>query len=447
MTEQLDEYDRVDNINALSVSLQRLLRFQQSQEFVLVLEGADTQRGASPKLLTALMRLPDDVRSPSETKAVHALTERSYQIPGLSVILISASTRAPYLQKEGVSHIHFPPYSRAEAIRLIATSAHALHPSVISLPSPELDQFSRWYAQFAAIVYDSLIAPTTTSVPVFRSTCEKLWPRFIWPYLSEERPPGQAKSWDFTRLLLRNRSLFQGEGEDVLVDRLQPLRAASTFMELSVAASATQETVQNGPGGSICMPPATTSKDLSTETATLTEQAQPPLLRSFAAILLVSAYLASHTPPKLDLLMFSRVSASSKSHKTRKSYHRRKLFQSHSRTAVVETTTTKTTKRLGPGLRSGGTRPFGLERLIAIVRAIHPQGVPNKLSVGDKVYRHLAELQRLRLVVPAMAGAGIGSMGGYDEDEKWRVNVSREWVEDLAAKWNFGFGEYEMHGA
>ena len=86
-------------------------------------------------------------------------------------------------------------------------------------------------------------------------------------------------------------------------------------------------------------------------------------------------------------------------------------------------------------------RPFSLERLLAIVRAIHPHGVPNQRSIADRVYCHLAELERLRLVVPASGGAA-----SYDDEEKWRVNVSREWVEDVARQWGIGLSEFEVGG-
>lgn len=86
----------------------------------------------------------------------------------------------------------------------------------------------------------------------------------------------------------------------------------------------------------------------------------------------------------------------------------------------------------------GVSRPFTLERLVAITRAIHPQGVPNRKSISDRVYRHLAELERLRLVISANGSAG------YDDEEKWRVNVSREWVEDMAGEWGVGLAEFEV---
>src|SRR5208282_3702795 len=116
------------------------------------------------------------------------------------------------LHKSGVPYIHFPPYSRSEALALINASPSQLSPNPYSKSTVEFDEktLKKLYLQFTAAVYDSLIAPTSsTSLAVFRSTCEKLWPRFIWPYISGETPPGKAKSWDFARLMIQNRALFQ----------------------------------------------------------------------------------------------------------------------------------------------------------------------------------------------------------------------------------------------
>jgi origin recognition complex subunit 5 len=275
------------------------------------------------------------------------------------------------------------------------------------------------------------VGPTaSTSLPVFRSTCSKLWPRFIWPYISDEQPPGKAKSWDFARLLVRNRALFQTEAEHTLVERLQSLSSTWTFEELEAAADKSQAGKPTA---------ATTSKP--TTLATTSIPTSTPLLKHFSAVLLTSSYLASHTPPKLDILLFSHLSASSKSNRVRKSYHRRKLFQSPSTTRTPTiSSTSRTSSTLD--LKLNIPRPFALERLLAIVRAIHPHGVPNRKSIADRVYRHLAELERLRLVIPASGGAAV-----YDDEEKWRVNVNREWVEDIARQWSIGLSEFEVGGS
>jgi origin recognition complex subunit 5 len=323
-----------------------------------------------------------------------------------------------------------------------------LHPPPTLVPQSqhnptcaETSLLQKLHVQFAATVYDSIVGPTaSTSLPAFRSACSKLWPRFIWPYISGEQPPGKAKNWDFARLLVRNRALFQTEAEQTLVERLQPPGGAWTFEELEAAAAAL-------PASAIDKPLAGATTALTTTTIS-SPPTKTPLLKHFSAILLTSSYLASHTPPKLDILLFSRLSASSKSHRVRKSYHRRKLFQSpSSKEFPASAGTTPTKSRALPStldLKLNIPRAFTLERLLAIVRAIHPHGVPNRKGIADRVYRHLAELERLRLVVPASGG---GAAASYDDEEKWRVNVSREWIEDIAQKWGIGLAEFEVGGS
>jgi origin recognition complex subunit 5 len=356
-------------------------------------------------------------------------------VPNISVILTSSSPRPLYLQKAGVPHLYFPPYTRSELISLVTS-----HPppdlAPLSRTSADTATLRKLHLQFASIVYDSVVGPTaSTSLPVFRSTCSKLWPRFIWPYISSEQPPGKARSWDFARLLVRNRALFQTEAEQILSERLGPRRGAWTFEELEAAATATATAaLASAPD----LPLTETTTAINSPTP-----ATPPLLKHFSALLLISSYLASHTPPKLDILLFSRLSASSKSNRIRKSYHRRKLFQSPSSTAAAAASSAKTSRSSSTfDLKLNIPRPFSLERLLAIVRAIHPHGVPNQKSIADRVYRHLAELERLRLVVPAGGGAGA-----YDDDEKWRVNVNREWIEDIGRQWGIGLSEFEVGGS
>jgi origin recognition complex subunit 5 len=350
----------------------------------------------------------------------------------LFVILITSSPRPLYLQKAGVPHVYFPPYTRTELISLVTSQPPPdLAPKSLASPtSIDASMLRKLHLQFVVTVYDSLVGPTaSTSLPAFRSTCAKLWPRFIWPYISGEHPPGKAKSWDFARLLVRNRALFQTEVEQTLVERLQPVSGARTFEELAAAATAPSVKPRSDP----------TTAATTTKTAISVPTTQP-LVKHFSALLLTSSYLASHSPPKLDILLFSRLS-NSKSNRVRKSYHRRKLFQSPSAsTTPTKSTTSRTSSTLD--LKLNIPRPFTLERLLAIVRAIHPQGVPNRKGIADKVYRHLGELERLRLVVPASGGAAA-----YDDEEKWRVNVSREWVEDIARQWNIGLSEFEVGGS
>jgi origin recognition complex subunit 5 len=65
--ESIEEYDRVDSLNALSVGLQRLFR-KLPRKLVVVLDAIDEVKGAGSTMLPALARLGDMVRATSREK-------------------------------------------------------------------------------------------------------------------------------------------------------------------------------------------------------------------------------------------------------------------------------------------------------------------------------------------------------------------------------------------
>ncbi|KIW79687.1 hypothetical protein Z517_06301 [Fonsecaea pedrosoi CBS 271.37] len=435
------QFDRTDSINALVGNLRRLFervvvdsKSNQKNKFVAVIEDADALRQPGPTLLPALARLGD-------------------VIPGFSVILTSSSPRPLNLHKTGVPCVHFPPYTRSEAISIIV-SAQPTTPSLshsalasssgTSTSTTETDQqqhaalLSKIYAQFAVTVYDTLISSTSsTSIDTFRLACERLWPRFIEPIVSGEEPPARAKSWDFARLLVRNRGLFRSEGEDAL---------HNTFPRTPLDSSKSAASRESA------------SKPWLSQTSSSSSSiTRPSLLKRFPTLVLLSAYLASHTLPKHDILLFSRLSATSSSiskkiRRLRQTPTKRKTTSTPSGTPTKDATTpTKSRNKslLAAGANLGMPRPFTLERLVAILRAIHPQGIPNRpgRGVSDRIYRELGELERLRLVVRSSgSGAATGAGGTGDDagDEKWRVNVGREWVVNMGHVWGMGVSEYEI---
>ena len=87
---------------------------------------------------------------------------------------------------------------------------------------------------------------------------------------------------------------------------------------------------------------------------------------------------------------------------------------------------------------SNVARPFTLERLVAILRAIHPSGVTR--GVADRVYAELGELERLRLVVRVSEKGG--DEGGLEE--RWRCVVGREWVGSAGRGWGLSIEGWEL---
>lgn len=368
-------------------------------------------------------------------------------------MILSSTPRPLFLQAAAVPHISFPPYTRKEAIAIIL---NAEPPSVDTLPS----ETSKLYPHFVSTVYDSLAGPTASSIPVFRSICEKLWPQFVAPIANGETPPGGGgnKEWDFARLLVRNRSLFRQQGEAALVHHIVP--------EDPGPASGTVSAGKPKPSLSAASAPSPL-----------------PSLPYFPTLILTAAYLASHTPQRLDTIFFSKFSSSSLSARNKRAHHRRRLkvlsqAQAEDKQAAAQDPSTPSRRGGGkrqktritrstlesafatssattsaPGGSAGGitgpstilsARPFPLERLLAIYHAIDPNPPSNPIRVGaasDAVYAELATLRRLRLVVPAGSGNTTADTG-----ERWCVNVSGDWIGDLAKGVGVEVGEWLAGG-
>ncbi|KAL4915774.1 hypothetical protein BDW62DRAFT_212470 [Aspergillus aurantiobrunneus] len=443
---------RCEHVSSLVVLLGECLASNPEkavQKFVLVLDGIDKQREAPPTLLSALARLGE-------------------VIPSLSVVLILSSTPRPlFLQATGAPHISFPPYTRKEATTIILTAGA---PAVLGLPAETSLQL---YPHFVSAVYDSLVGPTASSIPVFRSICEKLWPQFVSPIASGEAPPGGNDEWDFSRLLLKNRSLFRRQGEAALVHHI-----------------VTEDTPTTTTDGSLFKP--------SSLSSAVSAPSPLPTLPYFATLVLTSAYLASHTPQRLDTIFFSKFSSSSLSARNKRAHHRRRLkvlsqaqaaedreanqgpstpsrrgkgkrqktriTKSILENAFATTSATTSAAGGGPGITGPSTiltaRPFPLERLIAIYHAIDPNPPANPLrltAIADSIYSELATLRRLRLVVPAAGRAsgsrmGLGSGGvnsgntTADFGEKWCVNVPGDWIGEMAKGVGVEVGEWLAGG-
>ncbi|EXJ92259.1 hypothetical protein A1O3_00809 [Capronia epimyces CBS 606.96] len=463
---RVEQYGRVDSINALLENLRKLSEHAAGRRFVVVLEDTDKLKQAGATLLPALARLGD-------------------YIPGFSIIMTSGSPQPLILHRTGVPHIHFPSYTRREAVYIITAEG----PPPLSSCPPEttiaVDEkaISKLYAQFALTVYDSLIAATSsTSIPRYRSTCHKLWPRFIWPLVSGQEPPGtgtgRGQTWDFAKLIVQNRALFQLEGERALHRTLSTSTQKRALAETDSLGTVSRSqsigergapdapsTPSNGVLSASGPPRDARSPSLLSRTAST----NPPLLKHFSTLILVSSYLASHTLPKHDILLFSRLSSSSAT-MSRKIRRLRQMPTKRKSTSTPTASPSKNNSESKPRPKTrakslfaanaglGVARPFTLERLVAILRAVHPHGIPNRPGhgVSDRVYRELGELEKLRLVVRASGpsfsggsatlGSSSTSAGGGDDgsEERWRVNVSRDWVVDMGKVWGMGISEYEI---
>ena len=342
---------------------------------------------------------------------------RERQVPQVSTILTTCSSNPLPLHKTGVPYIHFSPYTRAQAVHILNEDNNlSLTPKNMSVKTADIQ---RIYTQFLITVYDSLIAPTN-SLSTFRKVSARLWPRFIWPALSSEQPGSRPKdkTWDFAKLLIRNRALFQIEGENAMLEHLRPSSEPWTFEDLLRAP--TEPSPRAQPAISQISRPQTTTTNTTTS---------PPLLTYFLTLLLLSSHLASHTPPKNDILLFSRLASTSSGSRMQRRRINTKSTSLTNKPSASLTPNKLTRLRNQFSLHFGAPRSFSLERVIAILRAVHPDGIANKRGTGDRVYREMGELERMRLVVRIDDGEE-GEAGG-----RWRVGVGREVVVGLCERW------------
>ncbi|KAL8682382.1 MAG: hypothetical protein Q9186_001572 [Xanthomendoza sp. 1 TL-2023] len=258
---------RCENISTYLVQLQRLL--QGRKRFILVFDNIDRQREAAPTLLSALARLGE-------------------LIPNLTTVFIITFPRPNLFQHLGIPHIHFPSYTRAELLTLISSSPLPLTPppgtsSPTNLPTFTSADLDYLWPRFAAAVYDSLAQSASNSLPSLRTLCTRLWTPFISPILLNHYSPRE-----FSKLMVRNRHLFQSEDalKHSIVPSLQPKPNS-----LTISTSAQPQ------------PSQTTKRQVASTTMIIK-------LPSLPSHLLLTAYLASHTLPKHDTLLFSKYSTS-----------------------------------------------------------------------------------------------------------------------------------------
>lgn len=195
-------YARCENISALFVHLQQLLEGR--DQFVLVFDSIDKQREAPPTLLPALARLGE-------------------LIPNLSTILIISVPRPRFLHTASTPSVHFPSYTRDEAILIVSRRPPNIF---LEPPSPSKEytddlaaEDNAWvWTRFLGVVWDSQAKSAARDVASFRALADKLWDPFVAPIRD-----GTFGTRDFSRLLVHRRAILQGES--ALVDRVVPKEA------------------------------------------------------------------------------------------------------------------------------------------------------------------------------------------------------------------------------
>ncbi|KAI1300782.1 origin recognition complex subunit 5 C-terminus-domain-containing protein [Xylaria venustula] len=373
---------RCETLAALTAELTKILKYvdrDDGSRFVLVFDGIDRQRDAPPTLLPALARLSEIILS-------------------LTTVFIITTPSPSLLRISSPPHVHFPPYTKAQYISILAREPPP------SLPNTTQQETNDLWTRFAAAVHDSLTRPAARTLPRLTQCCAALWPRFTAPVAA-----GTHKAREFSKLLIAARAYFQDES--VLEPGIQRARAitnstttTNTTTNNITTTSTSIEKKKNGSSGT----------DLST------------LLPPTARHLLIAAYLASHNAPRHDNTLFSTWHSGGKKRRrggvsgvTTSNGPGRGRRAKHRRIAR---------KLLGPGV-------FVLERMVAIYVATKQEwgdGADDvKGGVDGDVGMAIATLASLRLLVRVgggVASAAAGAGGGADLDRggKWRVNVGWE---------------------
>jgi len=301
--------------------------------FILVFDGIDRQREAPPTLLPALARLGEI-------------------IPKLTVVFIVTAPRPRFLHLAGAPHLHFTPYDRAECLAILAQSPLAIFDGVLGdeEPSEELilerQEDDAWlWSRFCGAVWDSLGKVAARDIVSFRNVCQRLWVPFVQPIRD-----GLSGTREFSKLLVRNRSMFQAES--ALNERIVPLASIG---------NSTRKSIKN-------------SHEL-------------PYYTSY---LLIAAYLASYNPARQDQTFFMKA-------------HERKRRKKGGGTAKGRPSKHRKIQRklLGP-------QAFVMERMLAIFHALVPHPVPG--GMGD-LMSQVATLASSKMLVKTSTTADILDAG------------------------------------
>ncbi|UNI16201.1 hypothetical protein JDV02_002661 [Purpureocillium takamizusanense] len=376
---------RCETLAQLTVALGTMLRDptrQPRSRFVLVLDAIDRQRDAPPTLLPALARL-------------------SEMIPCLTCVFIVTAPPAGFLRTPSAPHLHFPPYTKPEFVRILALAPPPPIPGTTERETADL------WTRFCAAVHDAFVRSAARTLPAFRHGCRALWPRFIAPVVA-----GTYAVKEFSKLLVAARVHFQDES--LLNPSIVSLRPG--------AGGKSTAALGDGPAPIPVDQAVNGVSKATTTTTTHTITAAPApaaaqltaLLPIAARILLLCAYLASHNAARHDLTVFSTY------------HHGRRRRRGGGFTAAAAGGGGSSTPRRGAKHRKIarkllGAHAFVLERMLAIFEAVRGEWIPEGGSVGSvvdgDVGMAISTLASLRLLVRVGAGDTMDRAG------KWRINV------------------------
>ena len=312
-------------------------------------------------------------------------------------MLVVTAPRPSFLHLAGVPHVHFHPYDRSDSITIVSSAPLSIFASTPTREDPtnhspsESNEDDLWlWSRFCGAVWDSLGKGAGRNVVDFRRTCEKLWSSFVKPIRD-----GTFGTRDFSKLMVRNRTLFQAEV--ALIEGIIPV----PFTENK------KNTIACKASFLVLLSSLLIHRQIATDSHELPY---------YTKYLLLAAYLASFNPSRQDQIFFMKSSDKKRRKKGggtaggRPAKHR-KIQR----------------KLLGP-------QPFVLERMLAIFHAIVPHNLPS--GTAD-IMTQIATLASLRLLLKTPTTADV-----LDAGTKWRVNASYEYIKRLAKEVRFDVESY-----
>lgn len=249
------------------------------------------------------------------------------------------------LHSPGIPHLHFPPYTRDECLKIIALDPPNIFTSdqlrETGFSEAEAHEDNAWlWKRFTGVVWDSIGKPVARDIIRLRSISEKMWPSFV----SSIRD-GTYGTRDFARLMVAKRGLFQTEG--ILLDRI---------------------VTQANPSAS-------------------GRKAMSHSLRGmpyYSRYILCAAYLASFNSARQDQIYFM------------------KMHEKKRRRRVLGVAAGRQPKHRRIPRQLLNPSPFPLDRLLAILHAILPEALVQTADIQTQI----ATLTSLRLLQRAGAGSG-----------------------------------------
>ncbi|KAL2312702.1 Origin recognition complex subunit Orc5 [Schizosaccharomyces pombe] len=306
-------------------------------------------------------------------------------IPNLSIIFVLHSHPAQYLGTLSIAVIFFPQYTQAEILEICQKTPpnlDFLDRSGDSVFEDEIE-LSVWM-QYCSFLWSVFGVQCLNDYRSFRSVLDRYWPKFIQPIV---------------------------EGDIHPADYAQLHKLAKNFL----------------------VSDATVTKRLHiinpTEIKNLLDS-KSINLSLVSKYLLVSAFLASYNPSRLDAQFFSSSKTSKRRGRKRKQIQDEGvLFSKIPRTAGSKGRSAVKISQL-----TLGPKPFEVERLIAIYYAI--SSPVEKVLTAD-VFVQIATLASLKMILSASKGV-LRSL----DSPRYIVNVSREYVLKIADSLSFPLDSY-----